>query len=122
MPSTTEHLTQAGHNEKLLSKLRGGEFDDWEVTVMFYIALHYVDAYLAKVHKIDDPGDHSERERYVSEKNHTRTLYGNYMRLKSRSVQARHYCHEFEPRELEKLRDADLRVIRDRMLAAIGAV
>lgn len=120
MPGATEHLIQAKHNEKLLAKLGGGEFDDWEVTLMFYIALHYVDAYLAKVHKIDDPGDHAERDRLVAEKNHTRTLYGTYMRLKSRSVQARYYCSDFDPAELEKLRNADLRLIRDRMLAAVA--
>ena len=49
MPNRSAHLAQAEHNETLYSHLdqSAPTYADWQVTSLFYAALHYVDAYLA---------------------------------------------------------------------------
>ena len=49
MPKTQQHLDQAISNETLARSLCEGEGHyDWAVTVAFYAALHYFEAYLVK--------------------------------------------------------------------------
>lgn len=49
MGSKEGHLKKAEHNNKLLNifNLRRTRYLDWVVVIIFYEALHYVDAYLA---------------------------------------------------------------------------
>lgn len=49
MPKVQQHLEQAQSNEQLAKNMCGGESHyDWAVTISFYAALHYLDAYLLK--------------------------------------------------------------------------
>lgn len=49
MPSYQAHLYQAQHNESLLAELKASLcYKDWLVTVAFYTAIHYVEAYFFK--------------------------------------------------------------------------
>jgi len=61
-----KHLQQAEHNESFLdciTKHSPKNYFDWKITVIFYIAVHYVDAYLVShgiiVH------DHNERNNQI---------------------------------------------------------
>ena len=49
MPELHQHLPQAEKNERLAESitLLPERFPDWEITALFYSALHYVDAFLA---------------------------------------------------------------------------
>lgn len=45
-----QHLNKAKHNEKFLSLVEANSPDnyfDWKITIVFYIAIHYIDAYFA---------------------------------------------------------------------------
>lgn len=45
-----QHLNQAKHNESFLSVVEThfpDNFFDWKITIIFYIAVHYIDAYFA---------------------------------------------------------------------------
>lgn len=59
MPTKAEHLKQAEKNEKLAEDLlKDGVYSDWGITVLFYSALHYVEAALASLNiHSEDHGD-----------------------------------------------------------------
>jgi hypothetical protein len=43
------HLNKAAYNEDFLAKIEDafpGDFYDWKITVIFYVAVHYLDAYV----------------------------------------------------------------------------
>lgn len=71
MPSVQQHIQQANHNERLRQQLDTLNIIDWTITVMFYTALHKVDAFLANVnihpkkHTSGDPNDFG-RNQYVN--------------------------------------------------------
>jgi hypothetical protein len=49
VPSKEDHLNRAQDNERLAGSLdlNSAINVDWAITILFYAALHYVDAYLA---------------------------------------------------------------------------
>ena len=61
MPDSTEHLGKAARNEAFLSALTGlpVRYPEWEITAMFYSALHYGDAFLATLG--EHPTNHHRR-------------------------------------------------------------
>jgi len=64
MPSQTAHLNQARANEDLARELSARETSpthiSWAAVVLFYTALHLVDAYLAQ--RGTNPATHAERD------------------------------------------------------------
>lgn len=44
---TSDYIEKAKHNENFLSNVELEKFSDWYVTVCFYIALHYVNAFIS---------------------------------------------------------------------------
>ena len=45
-----EHLNQAKHNEdflKIVENANPDDYFDWKITIVFYVAIHYIDAYFA---------------------------------------------------------------------------
>ena len=90
MPSKTDHQRQAESNEAFYADVRGdlGSYQDWQVTSLFYAALHYVDAYLAT--KDVHPKLHKDRDWYVSSEAQLRHISIDYLTLKDRSMEARY--------------------------------
>lgn len=68
MPTTDEHIIKAEHNKKFLNTLdlETTEFTDWYVIILFYIAIHYIDAYLYKSFRCN-PADHELRNNRQSQ-------------------------------------------------------
>ncbi len=66
MPSKARHVQQALHNYAVYDYLNASPqaTTDWQITVLFYAALHYVDAYLDNVGV--HPRSHEDRDAYVS--------------------------------------------------------
>jgi len=62
-PDPAPHLEQAEHNENFFHAVRR-KFPDWALTGLFYSALQYIDAFLAK--KGQMPHDHKTRAWFVS--------------------------------------------------------
>lgn len=60
------HLRKAEHNNQLLNtfNFKRTRYPDWLVVIIFYTALHYVDAYLA-TRGFVKISDHKERNRLV---------------------------------------------------------
>lgn len=92
MPEKNQHLQIVAQNYEALSHLskpNPSEYTDWCATIIFYMALHFVEAYLAEkkgrhttIHKIllqeiiDDPN--------------LKSIYHNYRHLKDDSETARY--------------------------------
>jgi hypothetical protein len=89
MPSKDDHLGQARHNSAFFDSFDRLRFSDWAATTLFYIGLHYIDAFLAT--KNIHPGKHDVRDKYVAQLHELRGIYNDYARLKSHSRTARYY-------------------------------
>lgn len=107
MPDTRVHLNQADHNERFFDSFDRTTYSDWAITVLFYAALHYVDAFLAHA-GFTYPGGHPTRDGLVNSVTQLRTISSEYFRLKNRSSSARYYASRFSTREIERCRDTDL--------------
>lgn len=88
MPSKDAHLKQARHNFSLFQSFDKTKYPDWAVTILFYTALHYVDAFLAG--SAIDPGSHVARDKYIRMVTQLRPLYSHYCFLKNLSHNARY--------------------------------
>lgn len=111
MPDTGVHLNQAEHNERFFGSFDRTTYSDWAITVLFYAALHYVDAFLAHA-GIPYPGAHRTRDGLVNSVTQLRTISSEYLRLKNRSSSARYYASRFTAREIERCRHTDLENIK----------
>ena len=94
MPSRVNHLAQADKNERLSRGIaESGTFPegatDWEVTMIFYSALHLVDAFLDQSQGIH-PVSHRNRGWYISNVTQLQPIVRNYIDLYERSVDARY--------------------------------
>lgn len=85
------HIRKAQHNESFLNRelLPKKGFNDWKIVAIFYTAVHYVDAGLArmKIHPLGHTGSDG-RNTYVSV--HFRGISGKYQTLYNRSRYARY--------------------------------
>ena len=89
MPQPAEHIAQAEKNERLYESLLGTEFNDWAITVLFYCALHYVDAYFAQ--RIGtSPSNHNARNKLIALTSELADIETDYRELYARSVDARY--------------------------------
>ena len=82
---------------------------DWQVTIFFYSALHYLDAFfdfLGGIH----PTNHTARNKLVA----NRTSVGtSYLRLYNRSLDARYNVVSFTLQEVDKIISDDFTPIRE---------
>lgn len=95
MPTKDQHNQKAERNENFAKRIaeKTGYYD-WAVTVLFYAALHYVDAILA-VSRID-PHKHEERQDSIQKNDTLRRVYGEYRMLEALSRNARYYAVEID--------------------------
>lgn len=113
MPSRDVHLTRAEQNEQFARTLNLDDsfYTDWAIAILFYSALHYIDAYFALTHV--HPRDHDKRDAAI-EKNGTLTeIYRDYRRLKDVSEDARYDAAGFDR---SKFMEMDTRFTRIKQL------
>lgn len=84
-----EHKFRAENNERLLDKIEN-EFIDWKYIVLYYSALHFADAYLAKRHKIFNIKSHEERRKKYHSKL-SESVFISYKLLENKSQIARYH-------------------------------
>lgn len=69
MPDKSFHLQRKDHNLEARGFLQSAQqFYDWEITTLFYAALHYVDAYFAGITNTlhQHPKSHMKRQKLVN--------------------------------------------------------
>ena len=116
MRTPQEHLAQAARNEEFANAISGLEtrFTEWEVTALFYSALHYVSAFLAT--QGYEAKNHHERRSLIA--HYTNVSY-EYDNLLQHSLDARYELKQFTPEEVELLKADDFYRVKAEMLALL---
>lgn len=111
MPIRGEHEDKAQENEELANNLESdtnySDINDWIVTILFYTAVHFVEAELADINIHSN--DHQDRRENIGR--HLSSLYSDYKTLKQRSENARYQCKIMTSRLLSDSKD-DLNSIK----------
>ncbi len=90
MGSNTEHKDKIVHNQNMLTVIsNSSSFPDWEIILMFHVALHCVECHFAQQTPPIHNNNHSERNekigRYLSN-----PILRAYLRLYNRAKTARY--------------------------------
>lgn len=118
MPGEQEHLVQARRNEEFLLLIRElpVRYAEWEVTTLFYSALHYVDAFLATLN--EHPRSHRAR---IDRVRSATSLRDEYRNLYNASMEARYGTIPFPTGQLDWLRTGAFSRVKAGMLSLIGS-
>ena len=102
MPSRDEHLVKAEGNEQFAASLTHENQTkiDWALVVMFYSAVHYIEAYLAVQFGIH-VRSHNTRDNSVARDSNLRTIYSSYQHLKYYGYNARYEVFGFSARDIQ---------------------
>jgi hypothetical protein len=100
VPTRQEHLAKAESNQRLAIALQNGPHVDWSITVLFYAALHLVEATLAP---LDHSKSHVVRDLNIQQNPHLHAIYPYYRELYRRSLDARYDCVAFGPLQAQHL-------------------
>jgi len=103
MASFQEHLNQAKENLKFLEQVNQNlnNFWDWQVTVCFYVAIHIVNAHIAKTLNLHYRMHHEVENainpyRELSPTKFTEEIFTSYMKLKGLSKRSRYLTKEVD--------------------------
>jgi uncharacterized protein (UPF0332 family) len=91
VPTKDEHVKKAERNEAFAEHLaKNSKYTDWAVTILFYAAVHYVDAVLAvsQIH----PEDHKERKAAIAVNDTLKCVYREYRKLETLSWNSRYFA------------------------------
>ena len=117
MPARLVHLVKAESNEKLSIALRTGLNLDWSVTILFYAALHLVEATLAPhVHS----GNHTARFANVRGDQRLRPIFFHYRELYNVSLRSRYDCEDFTVSFVQNLDIAHYQPIKQHLRPLLG--
>lgn len=111
MSNEIQHKSKADHNENMVTMIESADakkrFLDWKYIALYYSALHFGDAYLARK-GIDDISDHQDRKSKYAQVL-SKGVFKSYRRLENRSKIARYY-----PEKSSMLTDTDFKDCRDK--------
>ena len=117
MPALERHLPQAERNERAADAMASlpDRYTEWEVAMLIYSALHYVDAFLATrgLH----PRSHIERKEQMA---NLTSLARYYDILFKRSMNARYHLYQFTPQEVDRIKNGAFCRVKEEMLALLG--
>ena len=96
-PLAIKHLEKARHNYKVYQELKNGTHYDWQAIVLFYTAMHLVQAYFVQVAStgFDIPKEHDRRASLVHQK--LPPIGSDFEHLFKESMAARYYLPKFRP-------------------------
>jgi len=102
LPTKEEHKSKAEQNEYFVSTL-GNPFFDWQVTALFYSALHYIQAYFAAKGISPPPSTHTIRNNHVANTPQLAPIYVDYRELQDESRSARYGVKPPSQGDVQKL-------------------
>ena len=116
MPTTQQHLDWAERNERFAESISAlpVRFPDWEITTLFYSALHYIDALLAT--RSEFPKSHKRRLDAIAL---MPGLKDDYSSLYERSMDARYRMISFNTETADALRTGAFLRVRDEILSLL---
>jgi len=102
MASKEDHLHIVEHNHHALVHLaqpHPADYTDWCTVIIYYMALHYIHAYLAK--RLDvHPSSHVTLQPLIQRTPSLKPLYMKYRHLEDDSRDARYYGKKFTLAEM----------------------
>jgi len=110
MPTFEEHKVKYTHNKRFRDsgiKKEAGEFNDWEIVVIFYCVVHMLEGILYKRFHIDSEG-HRERKDHMQDHPATfsQTLYLAYIQMERLAHTARYdEITSIQPRDVIKAQE-----------------
>jgi uncharacterized protein (UPF0332 family) len=120
-PTVQDHLDQAQHNESFLNDfdLLNTAYRDWAFTVVFYAAVHYIDAFLLA--KNQNPANHGQRLRAISQDADLSLYYKHYRHLYDDSREVRYECYRPSKDEVQQAITRWLNPLSSHVKARLGA-
>lgn len=121
MPTDSRHLAQASTNAAVLAQMGQGSprRPDWEITLAFYVAVHLVEAFLARANPPVHSASHAMRNAEVRRRLPTRESIA-YLALHSASVRARYDCLLITPAFAAGILQAHYEPVRAHLCALLG--
>lgn len=124
MATFTQHAQKAEHNEQLVSSVlsAGSTFLDWAVTGLFYSALHYCRAVMAK-NGFTNVSTYAEMDQHFSvlaPLKRRPDIFQDYRQLKDDSRAARYDMWNPSLNEVNDLRKQEFARIRQFVRAYLG--
>jgi hypothetical protein len=116
MPTPSEHREWASRNERFAESLSGSEWSDWEMTALFYAAVHEVAAFIQArkpelaAHGIPFPTKHGPIIDVLTK--HYPSIALPYDSIMDRGWKSRYRCKEYSDTDL-KLARVQLQNLRD---------
>jgi len=101
LPSKDEHVSKAEGNEEFASSITPDSQPriDWKLVVLFYAAVHYVEAYLAR-HLNQHVRSHTTRDKYLGREANLRKIFTSYGHLKFYGYNARYEVDGFTVKDV----------------------
>ena len=117
MPSLNQHLPLAENNESFADSITSlpARFPDWEITALFYSALHYVDAFLST----QDIHPRSQDSRIRSIRSFAES-WEDYRDLYQLSLHARYNTVSFSTETSDAVRIGPFRRVKEEVLSLLG--
>lgn len=109
MASSERHIEQARHNESVAQLLANAQAFDWAVTVLFYSALHKVQAYLVGAGSVTK--SHGQREVQMLRRSELLPIIDSYELLRRHSENARYECQVFSKADFDTILAQDYEAI-----------
>jgi len=97
MPQIDKHLDIIDDNYSALAHLASpdpSKYTSWSVTIIFYMALHYIHAYLATINN-EHPDSHAALQPLIQKDSKLSPLYTKYRHLEDDSRKARYDGEKF---------------------------
>lgn len=101
MPTKDEHVAKATGNEAFINKIPTDSQAgiDWTLVVTFYVAVHYVEAYLDKQWGVH-VRSHTTRDKYFAREASLKKIFAQYGHLKFFGYNARYEVSAFTPQDI----------------------
>ena len=112
MPQTDKHFDIIEDNHSALAHLANPEpskYTNWCVTIIFYMALHYIHAYLAKISN-QHPDSHAALQPLIQKDSKLSPLYTKYRHLEDDSRKARYDGEKFT---IPQMRNESIKWFKD---------
>ena len=102
MPTKDEHITKAQGNESFADSIdpTSQARIDWKLVVLFYTAVHYVEAYVAKALGFH-LRSHTTRDSYISRESNLKKVRVSYGHLKFYGYNARYEIDGFTANDVK---------------------
>ncbi|OGO22484.1 MAG: hypothetical protein A2Z28_05255 [Chloroflexi bacterium RBG_16_51_9] len=120
------HVEKARRNEDFFNSygLSKSQYNEWGVTVLFYAAMHLIDAVLSQDNSVPgnvrNPKDHITRNWGVGQSTSLNAIYTQYFNLYERSREARYGIISFPDGFLNKLESTNYASVKSHVKAILG--